>query len=354
MTVDIVAVLIGLFVLAGITAMAEDEKPEIKVAADLELFYELSDEIGGVGDDDEFEARQLYVKFDGKFGNDYSARVVLDGADVVGRDGKTVSEDIIEEANFLVKNIGESGIDIAFGKDEQPFGQDYDKYLSDALVHNLEVDKVWGVIARAPFFRLGRIHVGTYQHRHSGADSKVGETLESSDKELGDSYAAQIKMDNLTDSLLAQVSCGSEAYSDIITTNGTTAREDESRVSVGCLYLLGNEDEVKGNINAEYTGFKNRKGMDGYDPCLVSVGGQYDVAEKITVWVRYERILEDSDIDVEKDFYGAGIIYRPSKGYQLLVEYANFNTSNLSDASDLEVADGAIEDSVKLGVKATF
>ena len=121
-------------------AMAEG--PEIKVSGDLELFYELSDDVGGSNDGDKFKSNQLYLKFDGTFDNNMAARVILDGADIVSSDGGTVKgEKIIEEANFTCKDIGGSPVSVVFGKSEMPFGMDYDKYLNDSIAHMLEIDK---------------------------------------------------------------------------------------------------------------------------------------------------------------------------------------------------------------------
>ncbi len=341
-------------VMFGSLAMAQDAAPEIKVSADLELFYELSDDVGGSNDGDKFKSNQLYLLFDGKFDNNMEARVVLDGADIVASDGKTVSgEKIIEEANFTIKHIGGSPVTLVFGKDEMPFGLDYDKYLNDHIAHNQEVDKVWGIHAILDIEGVGDFAAGSYQHRRSLGD---GVTLVEADNELGDNYTAKLTVDEFVGGLKLVLSGGAEAYGDTSTTdeNGVTTvalRNDESRLGVG---LLIDCPEERGNLNLEYISFSNKGGSPDYDPGLITIGAEYATCEKVTVWGRYEIIEDDSSADVETDFWTVGIVYAPVKGYKFLVEYSNFNSGDLKDATDLDVAKGSIEDALLVGVKAKF
>ena len=51
---------------------------------------------------------------------------------------------------------------------------------------------------------------------------------------------------------------------------------------------------------------------------------------------------------------GVKFYNKAAKGFKVLVEYSNFNTGNMKDATDLMVADGTLENALLLGVKARF
>ena len=72
--VAIVGMVFGVAVSDSVAADA----PEISVKADLELFYELSHDVNGSGDNDKFESNQLYVDFGAKFENNLAAKLKLD------------------------------------------------------------------------------------------------------------------------------------------------------------------------------------------------------------------------------------------------------------------------------------
>lgn len=351
--------LVGIVVVcaaAGVfsSAIAQDEGlPKITVRADLELFYELSDDTSGVGDSDKFRSNQFYLDFRGDFEKNMAARVMLDGADIVGSDGRAVTEKIVEEANFTMKDLCGTPFTLVFGKDEMPFGTDYDNYLNDSISHQLEIDKVWGFHGICAIPKVGNIAAATYQHRHSlGA----GEARISSDNQIGDNYSAKLTVDQPLDILSLQVSGASESYSDLSVTDDTGATstvEKDSETRIGAGFVL-KCPKRPANLNVEYISFSNKGGVPGYDPGLLTVGVECQIVDKYTAWARYEVIDEDADEAVETDFWSVGIIYEAAKGYKLLVEYSNFNTGNMSDAADLKVADGSLENALLLGVKACF
>lgn len=346
-----VLIVIGAVAMSG---MAQDEDlPKITVEANLELFYELSDDISGEGDNDKFKSNQLYLDFQGEFDNNMAARLLLDGADIVSADGKVVTEKVVEEANFTMKEICGSPITLVFGKDEMPFGLDYDEYLNDSLAHQFELDKVWGFHGMCDIPDVGNIAAATYQHRHSLGE---GETRLSADNEVGDNYSAKLTIDQMTDVLVLNISGGSETYSDLSVMDDTGAvatevRDDETRVGAG---LIVKCPVRPANVNVEYIAFSNKGGDPGYDPGLLTLGVEGRISDKWTTWVRYEMIDEDTDEAVETDLWTVGVVYEAAKGYKLLVEYSNFNSANMTDATDLVVADGSLENALLLGVKARF
>lgn len=339
---------------AGSIALAQEAaKPEIKVSADLELFYEMSDDVGGNQDGDKFQSNQMYLIFDGSFENDLAARFMLDGSDIVSSDGKVVTEKIVEEANFTFKNIGGSPVTFVFGKDEMPFGLDYDKYLNDSISHMFEIDKVWGFHGIVDLKGIGNFAAATYQHRHSLAS---GVTLVDADNQMGDNYTARLTVDKLVKGLKLVLSGANESYGDTSTTDdaGTTTvaeRSAETRLDVG---VVINCPANKCNLNAEYISFSNKGGSPDYNPSLTTLGIEVPASDKVTLWGRLEIIGEDTDQDVETEFWSVGVVYSPVKTYKLLVEYANFNSSDLSDATDLVVAKGSVENALLVGVKACF
>jgi len=346
-----VAIGVVLCMVVSMTNAAEETKiPELSLKPNLELFYENSKYVGGTGDDDKFKSNQFYLDFGAKFENDLAAKLKLDAADIESRDGTTVSAKAVEEANFTAKHIGDSCVTLIFGKDEMPFGLDYDKYLNDSVAHQFEIDKVWGFHGIVDIPCVGNIAAAAYQHRHTDDD----ETLATN--EAGDNYTAKLTIDKLIKNLTVKISGASESYSDTEATDDDTgvttvsAMEDETRWGAGAVYKV----KGIGNINAEYISFSSLKGYPGYDPSLVTLGVECNAIEKTAIWGRLEIIDEDTTDDVETEFWSAGVKYSPTKNYELMVEYSNFNSGDMKDAKDLKVAKNSIEDSILFGVRAKF
>ena len=306
---------------------------EIKASADIEVFYERSDDINGVNDDDKFKTNQLYVTFDGKFEPGYFAKLKLDGADIVSSDGGNVTEKIVEEANFTISDLGGSPVTVVFGKDEMPYGLDYDKYLNDSIAHAFEIDKVWGIHGIMKLSDFGNIAVALYEHRN-GSD----------ENELTDNYTARVMMDQLIQNLIFEVSFAGEEYVSL-----TEDLDDETRYSVGIVYKF--IDGV--NVNFEYNSFQNRKGARDYDPSILTAGLEYKI-ESFKLFTRYEKIFEDTISDVEENFFMGGVSYTPTKNYTFSLEIANFNSNNLKDAADLNVTDGSLDTAIIGGIHAKF
>ena len=328
---------------------ADEEGPELKIEADLEFFYELSKDVGGPGDIDKFTSNQLYLDVVGKFNDGYMARLKLDGADLEGAHGKTVSAHVIEEANFSATEIAGSPLSLVLGKDEMPFGLDYDKYLNDSIAHQFEIDKVWGMHGIVDIPSVGNVAAATYQHRHP-VEGEVD-----SSNQIGDNYCAALTINKLIENLTVKISGGTESYSDVEITDEatgiplTSVTRNEFRWGAGAVFTI----EDIGNINAEYIGFSNLQGTPGYNPGLVTVGLQCDVIDHTAIWGRYEMILADAD-DVETAFWTVGVTYECVKDFDVMLEYSNFNSGDMSDAKDLRVEKGSTEDAVLIGVRAAF
>lgn len=306
---------------------------EIRISGDMELFYERSEDIGGDDDDDQFKTNQLYVTFDGHFEEGLGTRLKLDGADVENSDGKNVTHKTVEEANFFFEDIGQSPVTLVFGKDEMPYGLDYDKYLTESLAHGFETDKVWGVHAIVKIKNAGDFAAAFYEHRNGSPEN-----------ELTDNFTTRLTVDELVENLLVEFSFGIEEYVD-----SSASMDDEMRYSAGLIYKFID----RANVNIEYNGFRSRNGMENYDPGLVTLGVECK-EDKYKIFGRYERIIEDADTDVEENFFMIGTSYSPADRYTLSLEYSNFNTENLKDAGDLNVADDSLEDSIKFGIRAIF
>lgn len=345
-------VMVAILAATTITYAAE---MEFKSSADLELFYELSNDVKGIDENDQLKSNQLYFQVDGVSEDGYEATLKLDGADIVSSDNKVVTEKIVEEANFTVKNVGGAPIDVCFGKDEQPFGMDYDKYLNDSITHLFEIDKVWGINATVKLDFM-TIAAGTYEHRHSAPSAN--QTLLTADNNMGDNFTAKISSKKIAKILTVCISGANESYADVSTTDSvtglttTTAKDDETRLGAG--FILECPKSI-GNINAEYVSFQNMTGTKDYNPGLLTLGLEYKACEKFTLWGRYEIIEKDTTTDVETDFWSIGVMYSPITNYTFLVEYSNFNSSDFKDAyTDLIVAKGSMENSILLGVKAIY
>jgi hypothetical protein len=301
---------------------------ELKVSSDLELFYERSKDIGGVDNDDQFKTNGLYFCFDGSFENNMSAKLKVDGSDMVSKDGDLVTENFIEEANFSLNHLGGSPLTLIFGKDEMPFGQDYDKHLTDPITNKFEIDKVWALHAILDLNNFGNLAAALYERR-------------SDDYEITDNFAIRLTMNKLVEGLSCEVSTAFESYPEDM--------EDEIRYSLGAYY-----DFPMGlNLNFEYTAFANRKGVDAYDPSLITFGVEYTIAP-VMLYTRIEHLDADGLDDVEEFFFMAGVSYDVAPKFTISLEGSNFNTSDLSDASDLMVADGTLEPAVVFGMRAKY
>lgn len=340
-------------ILSAQEAVKSDAPMTIKTSADLELFYENSKNISGSGVDDKIKSNQLYINVEGASEDGYKAKVMLDGADIVGSDGKVVTEKIVEVANFTVEEIAGSPVTICFGKDEQPFGLDYDKYLNDSITHQFEIDKVWGINATLAMPMNSSFAAGTYKNRHS---LSTGQTIVNDKNSLGDNVTARFMIEKLMNVLDVCVSASSEEFADVTTTDAagvaTIATKDaEQRIGAG--FIL-NCPKGMGNINVEYVSFSNLGGNPDYNPGLWTLGMEYKVTKKVTTWGRYEIIDKDTTQSVETGFWSVGVQYSPVKNYTLMAEYSNFNSGDMSDATDLIVADGSTENALLLGVRAKF
>lgn len=350
--------LTAFFVSLGVSAMAS----EIKVSADLELYYENATDTGNGGtlteDDDRWQTNQLYLTIDGKF-DGYDARLKFDGADMEN-DGAT--RNYIEEANFTLKDIAGSPVTVVFGKDEMPFGLDYDKYLSDPLVHAYEIDKVFGIHTIIAIQDIGSFAFALYESRRDVTDVTVGgfpiTGVAPDANELGDHFTARVKIDKLVENLMFELSFASEQLND-----GDTVfvDEDEEKYSIGAVYKF-----MEGaNVNLEYTGWSSFAGVADYDPGLLSVGAEYLIDDSWMVYGRVEHIFEDVpsglNDDIEEDFYMLGASYSPVKNYTLSLELTNYSSANwktvtesLAMEEDPAPGDPELESAIKFGIRAKF
>jgi hypothetical protein len=227
-------------VLCMVMSVSNAAEPELKVTADLELFYESSDNVAGTSDSDKFKSNQLYVDFLGTFEKDLSARLKLDGADFVNGNGKLVTERVVEEANFTMKDIGGGPVTMVFGKDEMPFGLDVDKHLNDSIAHQFEIDKVWGLHGIVAIPGVGDFAAASFQHRRS---LKASEARVTADNETGDNYTARLTIGDAIPKVKLSVSGASQTHSDIEVTDEavmvtTIARENETRLGAGAIVDL--------------------------------------------------------------------------------------------------------------------
>lgn len=336
-------------ILCSTMNVAAQDAPSLNISGKVELWYEYSDGVGGNKGDSTITANEIYLTFDAKYNDDLSAKVKLDGADIVSRDGTTVSEKIVEEANITAKNVCGVPLTLVFGKDEMPFGLDHDKALTDPIVHHFEIDKVWGLNGAVALKGVGSIGAAVYHHRHSLASDA---TRASADNEIGDNFAVRLIVDKF-DNLKAEVSYAQEGYSDTSASDGAggtvvTDKANETRWSMGAVYTVA--DLCK--VYVEYIGTQNRKGTPDADPGVVSVGVEGNVTDKVKLHIRYEKVLEDSAMDVETDYVFAAVEYAASDGVAYFAEVMNFNSADLSSASGL--ADTSIDASVKLGARIKF
>ena len=76
--------------------------------------------------------------------------------------------------------------------------------------------------------------------------------------------------------------------------------------------------------------FKNKKGEKNFDPGLITAGveGKF---YSFLLFGRYDRVLKDSDYDVEENFYMAGVAYALASKFTVSLEASNYSAANEYD-----------------------
>jgi hypothetical protein len=290
----------------------------VKISGAVEIHYRYSDDLYSAEGDDRLRPEELYVRIQKEIAKDIFGMIQFDGADLVN-DDKLAEDDAIEEAQVFFKNVLGSPLTLIFGKDEMPFGQDYEKFLISSETHGFEIDKVWGFHAVYKIENFGSI---------AGAFFKRGT---SEDTGLFESYTAKIKANKLVDNLSIEASYASTGEDDSV-----PAEVDEDRFSVGGVYKL---PFVPGlTVHAEYTTLTDFSNTSNRDLDVVQIGADYRI-DKWLLKVRNE-FIDDDNPNEEENILGIGISYYFIPSAFATVEYENVDFEGATSSTD-EILVGA-------------
>jgi len=311
---SITAVFAVLICVAGISA------DDATVGGLYDIQYRKGDSYRACGGD-KFVINALYFTVQKKLEENVATKFIIDGADMA-KESTNASHKYIEEAQIIIKNVAQLPITVVFGKDEMPFGQDYDKSLFDPLVHGIEIDRVWGLNAGYKVNSLIKLEAGVWEVDGS---TNIG---------ISENYTARLTL-SLLDNFTVKISFANIERRDA---------KDESRVGAGIVYTLG-----KTVLHGEYVGFDNPVDIYGgfavgEKPTLIGGGADVFLTDTWKVKARYEMVDDDSPTDTFTGLIHTGIDYKIAEKTSLMLEYQK------------EIGEGANQDveNISVGIIASF
>jgi len=315
-------------------AVAEEN---VKVSGSVEIQYRSSKDIyeenvpahpdpdynpsGG----DEIRPEELYLQVSRKIDKGVEVLLKFDGADMDKNTAGGSDSKYVEEAQLIFSGLVFDGLTIVAGKDEMPFGQDYEKFMLNSATHELEIDKVWGLHGIFNIKGLGTVAAAVFENDRD-ADTKVQ-----------DSVAARATMDKLVENLSVEVSVARRGEDKA----AVPAEKDETRFNAGGVFKLGDF-----TFHAEQTLISNFKNEDDHDLDVLLVGADFKFKDFLFK-ARQEKIEHDfptaAPDDGEELKVAGGADYYFSEKTFVSVEY-EFTKWDIADDTD----------EVLLGVKFIF
>ncbi|MBA3065004.1 porin [bacterium] len=271
---------------------------------------------------DKFDVSALYLTVMKNLDKNIDSKLIIDGADLASETATQPSHKYVEEAQIIIRNIAELPLTVVFGKDEMPFGQDYDKSLFDSLIHSLEIDKVWGLNAGYKFNDMFKLEAAVWEQ---AGNTDIG---------ISENYTTRLSLSPM-DKLAVEISFANIEQ---------LAAKDESRVSAGVVYNL-----PAIVLYGEYVGLDNPvTTLEGYalgeNPTLSCIGVDVPITAVWKIKARYESVDDDSNADTISGVFQTGVDYVIGKNTTLMIEYQNI----LGEGSVQDVRD------ISVGIIATF
>ncbi|MFH1784767.1 MAG: porin [bacterium] len=279
---------------------------DVTVSGAVEIQYRNSSDIYKSTGDDKLVPEELYVQVKKEVSPDIDALIKIDGADMNNKTGASYTSNTVEEAQVIFKNIKGRPLTLVVGKDEMPFGQDYEKFYFSTLTHGFEIDKVWGVNAKYDIDKVGPLEAAVFKKDTTSQTA------------LSSSYALRLTLKNLAEGLTVEGSVAQKGKNKIVATS-----ENETRASVGGKYKKGAL-----TIHAENTSIKKSGGTStSKDPSVTEFGVDYLFVEYLLKGFYESR---DDDVDGDqagsiKNQYGVGVSHMVSKTVTFGIEYATIN-----------------------------
>lgn len=294
---------------------------DVKVSGAVEVHYRRSSDLYAGKGDDKIQPEELYIQVSKEVADNVETLIKLDGADMNNKTGSSSTHKVIEEAQVIFKNVGNQPLILIFGKDEMPFGQDYEKFLLSSRTHGFEIDKVWGVHGIYKIEGLGSIAAALFE-RAPEYDNTLGvQEYVDPDTGLTDSFTAKITLDKMVDNLSVEASYASTGRDEAV---GTEV--DEDRFSVGAKFNLADL-----TIHGEYTSFSDYKHAANSDLEVIQVGADYKIGNWL-LKVRHE--MSDDDVDNnndEENRTAVGISYYFNKNALLTAELEKITYDGTKD-----------------------
>ena len=289
---------------AATTAAADDD---VKISGAVEVQYLRSSDTLAAKGGDEVKPEEIYITIDKEVSETTALRIKLDGADM---NKSTHSHKMVEEAYIEFKNILGQPLSLIYGKDEMPFGQDYEKFFISSRTHGFEIDKVWGFHAIYKVDGLGKVSAAVFERDTT------------KDVAMTESFAAEVKADKLSSDFSIEASYAKRGKEE------GAAEEDETRYSVGAVYKVGAL-----TLHAEHTGFSDYDFTKGRDLDVTLVGVDYKVGKALAM-VRYEA-SDDSVAGNEDERIAYGLSYKLDKNTTAAVEYQTTSYDSASPEEDI-------------------
>jgi hypothetical protein len=298
---------------------------DVVISGAVELQYRHSSDVYGSYGNDDIKAEELYIQAKKEIAPNIEALIKLDGADIskahdhdIDTSGITIaqldetekatsSHKMVEEAQVIFKKIGGAPITLVVGKDEMPFGQDYEKFYYSNNTHGYEIDKVWGLNGKYDIESFGSVEAAFFK-RDTKSESNGSETA------LTDSFAARATCNKLINGLSFKISYAKKGKD-----NSDATEVDEKRISVGAKYSISNL-----TLHFENTRLTSKDYEEDNDPSVLLVGADYLFAEKILPKCFYETLDDDDAGDQAgsaASLLGVGINYYLDKKCILSFDY---------------------------------
>lgn len=275
-----VLMVLGLIFCMASPAMAGD----VKISGAVELQYRNSSDNYAAKGNDDFKANELYIKVSKEVVDNVEAMIKIDGADLESKTGSSSTHKAIEEAQVIFKNVANQPLTLIFGKDEMPFGQDYEKFLLDSRTHGFEIDKVLGAHGIYKAKGFGSIALAFFER----APKESAGTSTDRDTALTDSFTVKVEADKFVENLSVEASYAKIGKDELVATE-----VDESRISAGAKFKVADL-----TIHSEYSTFSDYKNVDNNDLDVIHVGADYKIGS-VLLKARHE--MSDDDVDNNND-----------------------------------------------------
>ncbi len=309
-----ICIAILFFIFMAVPAMAEDD---LKISGLIEVHYRYSNDLYANEGDDKFLPEELYLQFEKNIENNIGALIKLDGADM---NNNSATHKYVEEAQVIFRNVGNKPLTLIVGKDEMPFGQDYERFLLSSRTHGLEIDKVWGIHGNYEIKGVGSLAAAIFE--------KDAENKE--DVGLKDSFTVRAATSDLLEGLFVEASLA------MLGKDASKAEDDEIRLNAGASFKM-----AALTFHGEFTLIADYDNSPGRDLAVLQFGADYRLNE-LLLKARIEN--SDDDLANQEELRAAvGASYYLSSKTFVALEYEKVSKEGAGMDSDEILAGGSFK-----------